>query len=93
MVEQEEIRVVEPEDTEGASYNDADCAWYVADADTERDYGFLHRLDVPSSGLLIAAKTYEAFYDLTLQLNSGEVMRSTSTDWLNNCHRRKALES
>ncbi|CAE8594767.1 unnamed protein product [Polarella glacialis] len=38
-------------------------------------FGFLHRLDVPSSGLILAAKTYEAYYDLQGQLNSGEMMR------------------
>ena len=38
--------------------------------------GFLHRLDVPSSGLILAAKRLEAFYDLRLQLNVGEMVRS-----------------
>ena len=28
--------------------------------DSSHSYGFLHRLDVPSSGLVLAAKTYEA---------------------------------
>eukprot|EP00929_Paragymnodinium_shiwhaense_P080076 TRINITY_DN41743_c0_g1_i2.p1 TRINITY_DN41743_c0_g1~~TRINITY_DN41743_c0_g1_i2.p1 ORF type:complete len:566 (-),score=96.11 TRINITY_DN41743_c0_g1_i2:509-2206(-) len=37
--------------------------------------GFLHRLDVPSSGLIVAAKTYAAYSDLTAQLNSGGMAR------------------
>ncbi|CAE8598958.1 unnamed protein product, partial [Polarella glacialis] len=37
--------------------------------------GFLHRLDVPSSGLILVAKSYEAFWDLQLQLVSGTVLR------------------
>lgn len=37
--------------------------------------GFLHRLDVPSSGLVLAATTYEAWYDLQLQLVSGKMQR------------------
>ena len=32
------------------------CTWQ----DPSHDFGFLHRLDVPSSGLVLAAKTYEA---------------------------------
>ena len=26
--------------------------------------GFLHRLDVPSSGLILAAKSFKSYYDL-----------------------------
>ncbi|CAE8635581.1 unnamed protein product [Polarella glacialis] len=37
--------------------------------------GFMHRLDVPSSGLLLVAKSYQAFYDLELQLHSGSLVR------------------
>ncbi|CAK0861641.1 unnamed protein product, partial [Prorocentrum cordatum] len=37
--------------------------------------GLLHRLDVPSSGLVLAAKTYEAYYDLSLQLSVGAIAR------------------
>ncbi|CAJ1345419.1 unnamed protein product, partial [Effrenium voratum] len=32
--------------------------------------GFLHRLDVPSSGLVVLAKTFEAYYDLQAQLSA-----------------------
>ena len=35
----------------------------VAD-DVQHHHGFLHRLDVPSSGLILVAKTYSAYYDL-----------------------------
>lgn len=50
--------------------------------DAAHHWGFLHRLDVPSSGLVLAAKTYEAFYDLKVQLNSGQIRR----DYLVLCH-------
>ncbi|CAK9005984.1 Pentatricopeptide repeat-containing protein At2g31400 [Durusdinium trenchii] len=32
--------------------------------DEAHEHGFLHRLDVPSSGLILAAKSFEAYYDL-----------------------------
>ena len=35
--------------------------------DEEVNYGFLHRLDVPSSGLILTAKSYEAYWSLRLQ--------------------------
>jgi len=44
-------------------------------SDTTHHCGFLHRLDVPSSGLLLVAKTYTAYYDLQLQLNTGSLRR------------------
>ncbi|CAE7938800.1 TRAP1, partial [Symbiodinium sp. KB8] len=50
--------------------------------DPGHNYGFLHRLDVPSSGLILVAKTYEAFYDLQTQLHAGEVGR----DYTVLCH-------
>lgn len=43
--------------------------------DIEHRCGFLHRLDVPSSGLILVAKTYEAYYGLQLQLNAGSLAR------------------
>ncbi|CAE8609483.1 unnamed protein product, partial [Polarella glacialis] len=45
-------------------------------------FGLQHRLDVPSSGLLLVAKTYEAFFDLQLQLNLGVLVR----DYVVLCH-------
>ncbi|CAE8614196.1 unnamed protein product [Polarella glacialis] len=50
--------------------------------DEEHQCGFLHRLDLPSSGLILAAKTYEAYYDLKVQLNAGEIAR----DYVILCH-------
>eukprot|EP00929_Paragymnodinium_shiwhaense_P090543 TRINITY_DN50730_c0_g1_i1.p1 TRINITY_DN50730_c0_g1~~TRINITY_DN50730_c0_g1_i1.p1 ORF type:complete len:965 (+),score=112.33 TRINITY_DN50730_c0_g1_i1:266-3160(+) len=58
-------------------------------ADRERNYGFLHRLDVPSSGLIIAAKTYKGYYDLQLQLSVGEFKRR----YLALCHGWLALQT
>ncbi|CAE8738096.1 unnamed protein product, partial [Polarella glacialis] len=59
----------------------ASCRWEIL-RDSRFHWGFLHRLDVPSSGLVLAAKTYEAFYDLALQLNTGRLVR----DYLILCH-------
>ncbi|CAE8588630.1 unnamed protein product [Polarella glacialis] len=50
--------------------------------DARHQFGFLHRLDVPSSGLILTAKTYEAFFDLQLQLSVGGLVR----DYLVLCH-------
>ena len=50
--------------------------------DSSHHYGFIHRLDIPSSGLILASKSYEAFYDLQFQLNSGRVSR----EYLLLCH-------
>ncbi|CAK9070285.1 unnamed protein product [Durusdinium trenchii] len=50
--------------------------------DDDFHYGFIHRLDVPGSGLVLAAKTYQAFYDLQFQLQSGQICR----EYLALCH-------
>lgn len=50
--------------------------------DRGHQMGFLHRLDLPSSGLLLAAKTYSAFYALQLELNGGGLAR----DYAVLCH-------
>ena len=34
--------------------------------DAAHAHGVLHRLDAPSSGLALAANTFDAFYDLTM---------------------------
>ncbi|CAJ1345550.1 unnamed protein product [Effrenium voratum] len=44
--------------------------------------GFLHRLDVPSSGLLLVATSVQAFYDLQFQLATGQLTR----DYIVLCH-------
>lgn len=41
----------------------------------ESNCGFLHRLDVPNSGLLLLATSYAAYYDLQLQLAAGQLIR------------------
>eukprot|EP00913_Durusdinium_trenchii_P031124 g29146.t1 len=43
--------------------------------DEAHEHGFLHRLDVPSSGLILAAKSFEAYYDLQVQLVTRRVPR------------------
>lgn len=43
--------------------------------DVRQCSGILHRLDVPSSGLILASKTYESYYDLQVQLNAGAIAR------------------
>ena len=55
--------------------------WAIA-LDSEHAFGFLHRIDVPSSGLVLVAKTYKAYYDLQLQLNVGKLSR----DYVVLCH-------
>ncbi|CAE8660970.1 unnamed protein product [Polarella glacialis] len=50
--------------------------------DLEHRFGFTHRVDKPSSGLVLAAKTYEAHFDLLLQLSSGAIVR----DYIVLCH-------
>jgi len=44
--------------------------------------GFLHRLDVPSSGLILAATGRKAFDDLKMQIAMGKVKREPSTEEL-----------
>ncbi|CAE8626030.1 unnamed protein product [Polarella glacialis] len=54
--------------------------------DADRGRGMVHRIDVPCSGLVLCAKTYEAFYDLKMQLNSGGISRDYVVlvhGWLN----------
>ena len=41
----------------------------------ENQFSFLHGLHAPSSGLVLIAKTYKAYYDLQLQLNVGTLSR------------------
>ncbi|CAE7682696.1 ylyB [Symbiodinium sp. CCMP2456] len=53
--------------------------------DAARDFGFIHRLDVPSSGLILAAKTYRTHSYLQLQLHTGVLLREyfvVSHGWL-----------
>ena len=50
--------------------------------DRSHHFGFLHRLDVPCSGLVLMAKTYESYYDLLVQLNGKKIVR----DYVVVCH-------
>eukprot|EP00929_Paragymnodinium_shiwhaense_P063231 TRINITY_DN31602_c0_g1_i1.p1 TRINITY_DN31602_c0_g1~~TRINITY_DN31602_c0_g1_i1.p1 ORF type:complete len:992 (-),score=166.77 TRINITY_DN31602_c0_g1_i1:612-3587(-) len=43
--------------------------------DIGHQHGFLHRLDVPSSGLILCATSYSAYFDLQLQLSTGGMCR------------------
>eukprot|EP00931_Biecheleriopsis_adriatica_P060506 TRINITY_DN36350_c0_g1_i1.p1 TRINITY_DN36350_c0_g1~~TRINITY_DN36350_c0_g1_i1.p1 ORF type:complete len:422 (-),score=88.19 TRINITY_DN36350_c0_g1_i1:228-1469(-) len=43
--------------------------------DARSSFGFVHRLDVSSSGLILTAKTYSAYHDLDLQLQQGNIHR------------------
>lgn len=57
--------------------------------DTGHNRGFLHRLDVPNSGLLLVATSYGAYYDLQLQLAAGHLGR----DYLVLVHGSAALRN
>ncbi|CAE7943022.1 unnamed protein product [Symbiodinium necroappetens] len=48
----------------------------------QHDHGFLHRVDVPCSGLILFAKSFRAYYDLQVQLRAGEIRR----DYCVLCH-------
>ena len=50
--------------------------------DRSHHFGFLHRLDIPGSGLILVAKTYEAYYRLLVQLNANQIVR----DYVVLCH-------
>eukprot|EP00913_Durusdinium_trenchii_P029478 g27631.t1 len=50
-------------------------------SDSAFSHGFLHRLDVPTSGLILVAKTHRAFYDMRLQLASGLLKREPRLSW------------
>ncbi|CAE6963981.1 unnamed protein product [Symbiodinium sp. CCMP2592] len=43
--------------------------------DESHQRGFLHRLDVPSSGMILVASTFSAYYDLQFQLSAGMLIR------------------
>lgn len=45
-------------------------------------YGFLHRLDIPSSGLILVATTFEGLYSLRGQMNTYRVAR----EYITVCH-------
>lgn len=50
--------------------------------DASHSYGFLHRLDIPSSGLVLSGVTYLGYYCLRLQLDTQRLRR----EYLVLCH-------
>ena len=44
-------------------------------SDVSKQHGFLHRLDVPCSGLLLVATTHKAYFDLHFQLATAALIR------------------
>ena len=60
------------------------CAWPWRSIalDISHRYGFLHRIDTLNSGLILTAKTYEAYYRLRFQLSVGTLVR----DYVVLCH-------
>ena len=50
--------------------------------DQKHRRGFLHRLDVPTSGLVLVATSYSAYYDMQLQL----MTRRMAREYLVLCH-------
>ncbi|CAK8986128.1 Ribosomal large subunit pseudouridine synthase D [Durusdinium trenchii] len=57
--------------------------------EVEHQRGFLHRLDVPTSGLILVAKEHRAYYDLQLQLAAGQVAR----EYVVLCHGRLPVKA
>ncbi|CAL1126045.1 unnamed protein product, partial [Cladocopium goreaui] len=47
----------------------------VMNSDATNSYGFLHRLDVVTSGLVLRAKNYRAYHNLDFQLMEGSIDR------------------
>ncbi|CAE8699249.1 unnamed protein product [Polarella glacialis] len=43
--------------------------------DTGQSYGFLHRLDIPSSGLVLCGTSFQGYYALRLQLDTHRLRR------------------
>lgn len=43
--------------------------------DPDHAYGIIHRLDVPSSGLILAGITYKGHYELKWQLDTAQIIR------------------
>ena len=55
-------------------------SWYTKDSCpllylSEFDYGFIHRLDVPSSGLILTGTSFEGLYWIRYQLNVYQISR------------------
>lgn len=46
--------------------------------DMTHSFGFVHRLDKPSSGILLATTTFDAYYAISWQLGAGSLCREYS---------------
>ncbi|CAJ1381881.1 unnamed protein product [Effrenium voratum] len=51
-----------------------------------RDAAHGRGLDVPSSGLLLVAKTYGCYFELRMQLQTGQLLRAARTEYAVLCH-------
>lgn len=49
--------------------------WSTIARDGGHAFGIIHRLDVPSSGLILTGTTYEGYYVLKWQLDTGQIAR------------------
>jgi len=49
--------------------------WSAVVRDGGHAFGIIHRLDVPSSGLILTGTTYEGYYLLKWQLDTGQIAR------------------
>lgn len=49
--------------------------WSAVARDGEHAFGIIHRLDLPSSGLILTGTTFEGHYRLKWQLDTGQIAR------------------
>lgn len=49
--------------------------WSAVSRDPEHAFGIIHRLDLPSSGLILAGSTYEGHYAIKWQLDTAQIVR------------------
>lgn len=56
--------------------------------DAGHSFGLLHRLDTNGSGLILVAKTFQAYYELRMQLSTMEIQR----DYVSLLHGRVPLD-
>ena len=64
--------------------------------DLQHRRGFIHRLDVPTSGLLLVATSYAAYYDMQLQLMARRMTRQYLVlchGWLGMLGARRKIEA
>lgn len=61
--------------------------------DESHQRGFLHRLDVPSSGMILVASTFSAYYDLQFQLSAGMLIRDYAVQSHGWCSDREMIRA